>query len=301
MRETHVTRYGDMLITVIIPTFQRPDSLARCLECIGRQTLSREQFEVVVTDDSRDLATRDMIGEKFPWARWTQGPGRGPAANRNHGASQGEGDWIVFVDDDCEPAVGWLAAIAAQRDVDVVEGKTVCPSERDTPFEERVENLRGGVFWTCNLAVRRFVFDRLGGFDEDFLEAGGEDMEFAWRIARDKLHTRFLPGALVVHPARNLTWKQLWRRTWLIRWMALYRLKTGQSAPADASWFSALVTLVKREVADLLRSTLHFLMKFDRSRWWRKTFQQAWKWITFPLVLPYLMLWEIRFRIQLSK
>ena len=301
MRETHATPYGDMLITVVIPTFQRPDMLARCLECIGLQTLSKQEFEVIVTDDGSDPATREMILQKFPWIRWTQGPKRGPAANRNHGASQGEGEWIAFVDDDCEPAAGWLNAIASQRDVEVIEGKTVCPSERDTPFEERVENLRGGVFWTCNLAIRRFVFDRLGGFDEDFLEPGGEDMEFAWRIAKNKLHTRFLPGALVVHPARRLTWKKLWWRTWLIRWMSLYRLKTGQSAPADASWFNALVALVKQEVADLLRTSLHFFVKFDRRCWRTALFQQAWKWFTFPLVVPYLIVWEMRFRKALRK
>lgn len=284
------------LISVVIPTHQRPDSLARCLGCLAEQTLPRAQFEVVVTDDGRDFATRDLVREKYPWARWTQGPRRGPAANRNHGAKQAAGEWIVFVDDDCEPSPGWLAAIAANRDVDVVEGKTVCPSERDTPFEERVENLRGGVFWSCNLAVRRSVFERLGGFDEDFLEAGGEDMEFAWRVANNRLRTRFVTGAQVIHPARAVSWKQIWRRTWLSRWLLLYRLKTGQSAPLKASWLRALAGLAEVEVANLLRTSLHFFLKFDRRFWRANLFRQCWKWLTFPLVLPYLLFWEVLFR-----
>jgi GT2 family glycosyltransferase len=289
-----------MLISVVIPTFQRPESLRRCLELIGKQTLPREDFEVIVTDDSPDSTSHDMVREAFPWVQWTQGPKKGPAANRNHGASESKGEWIAFVDDDCEPVIGWLAAICSQREVDVVEGKTVCPSERDTPFEEKVENLRGGVFWSCNLAVRRLVFVRLGGFDEDFLEAGGEDMEFAWRIAGNRLRTRFVPGALVEHPPRPLTWKQLWWRTWLIRWMALYLLKTGQSAPLKASLPVYLFAVVKRELAYLLRTTAHLFLKPDPKRWRTRLFFQAWKWATFPLVLPYLMLWEIRFRKSLS-
>jgi len=204
------------------------------------------------------------------------------------------------VDDDCEPSPGWLEAIAMQADVDVIEGKTECPSDRDTPFEERVENLKGEVLWSCNLAVRRSVFKRLGGFDEDFLEAGGEDMEFAWRLAKHKIHTRFVPGALVIHPPRALTWKQIWWRTWLIRWIIVYRIKTHQSPPPGEAWFGSLWLVVKLEILNLLRVTLRFLLDFDRKHWRTKSFHLFWKWATFPLVLPYMMFWEIRFRHSLS-
>jgi len=290
-----------MLISVVIPTFQRPDALARCMECIERQSLASENFEVIVSDDSNDLLSRNLILENFQRAQWTPGPRRGPAANRNHGASLAQGEWIVFVDDDCEPAPGWLNAIAMQADVDVIEGKTVCPGRSDTPFEEGVENLRGGEFWSCNLAVRRKVFNDLGGFDEDFLEAGGEDMELAWRVAGRKLHARFVTGALVNHPPRPVTWKQIWWRTWLIRWILLYRLKIGQSPSLRASWFKALIALTRIELLDLARTSLHFFLNFERKSWRTKAFYLAWKWFTFPLVLPYLWVWEIRFRIQLSR
>lgn len=285
-----------MLISVVIPTFQRPVSLAACLECLERQSLAREQFEVIVTDDGADTATRDLVREKFPRVTWTQGPRRGPAANRNHGVSLAKGEWLAFVDDDCLPSPGWLKAISSQSDVDVIEGKTIAPGARDTPFQERVENLRGGSYWSCNLAVRREVFARLGGFDEDFLEPGGEDMEFAWRIAENNLHTRFVAPALVEHPPRAITWEQIWWRTWLIRWMVLYWLKTGQVPPPGAPWFAVMVAAVKREVAGLLRGSLRFFADFDPKLWRSRLFYQFWKWLTFPLVLPWLLVWEFRFR-----
>ena len=288
-----------MLISVVIPTFRRPDSLAACLECLERQSLPGGDFEVIVTDDAQDGGTEEMVRGKFPRVKWTRGPGRGPAANRNHGASLATGEWIAFVDDDCLPAQGWLRAIASQTDVDVIEGKTVAPGARDTPFQERIENLRGGSYWSCNLAVRREVFGRLGGFDEDFLEPGGEDMEFAWRIATHNLHTRFVAAALVEHPPRAITWKQIWWRTWLIRWLVLYLLKTSQAAPLRASWPAVLVAAVKREVAGLLRTTLRFFTDFDPKLWRTKLFYQIWKWVTFPIVLPWLIVWEIRFRLAL--
>ena len=72
-----------------------------------------------------------------------------------------------------------------QADVDVIEGRTECPSEHDTPFEERVENLKGESFWSCNLAVRRSVLPAIspGGLTRiSWRRRWFEDMEFAWRF-----------------------------------------------------------------------------------------------------------------------
>src|SRR5439155_4504610 len=117
-----------------------------------------------------------------------------PAANRNHGAKHARGEWLAFVDDDCLPDKGWLEAIAEaalKPTSEVIEGKTVIPDKVDNPFRQGVENLSGGNFWSCNLAIRRAAFWQIGAFDEDFLEAGGEDMELAFRIRRNDLRTLF--------------------------------------------------------------------------------------------------------------
>ncbi len=270
-----------MKISVVIPTCHRPASLARCLE----KLLGAE--EVIVTDDSRDDATKELVEKNVPRAIWTRGPQRGPAANRNHGARAAAGEWIAFVDDDCVPDEKWLDAIrCAAEDADIVEGKTLCPGQRDTPFEEHVENLTGGVLWSCNFAIRRALFEQMGGFDEDFLEAGGEDMEFAWRVARAGHRVVFAPTAVVVHPPRRLTWPMLWRRaTWQQRWGVLYGVKTGARTP----FFLAACL-------DLLRTTLHLVTRFERGHWRASVFRQVLKWLTFPLVLPYLAVWDFRFR-----
>lgn len=258
--------------TVVIPTCNRPAMLATCLGALPPGA------SVIVSDDS---ATPD--------ARWLAGPRRGPAANRNHGARAATSEWLAFLDDDCEPQPGWLAALAAAADgADVIEGRTLTPGGTDSPFEEHVENLHGGSLWSCNLAVRRDVFERLGGFDEDFAEAGGEDMEFAWRVRRAGLRVRFAPEALVHHPPRRIGWRGLWRRTWMIRWMAVYRLKVGEASPPLASCV--------RECMGLLRSTAHLVTRPEPHRWRRRIFTVAWRWFTFPLVLPYILYWERRCR-----
>jgi len=273
-----------MKFSVVIPTCHRPDLLVRCL-----RGLAADEAEITVSDDSSDEVTRDLISRQFPHVRWLAGPRRGPAANRNCGARIASGEWVAFVDDDCEPQPGWIAGLTqATGDADVVEGRVVAPGATDSPFEEHVENLSGGVFWSCNLAVRREAFERLGGFDEDFLEAGGEDMEFAWRVARAGLRVQFAADALVYHQPRRVDWSGLWRRTWMIRWMSLYRLKTGQARPLPA----ALVDEIKL----LLRQTAQLITRRDLPWPRRRWFVVSWRWFTFPLVLPYILYWDWRFR-----
>ena len=51
-----------------------------------------------------------MVNEEFPMVRWNEGPRRGPAANRNFGARVADGEWLIFLDDDCNPRPGFLAA-----------------------------------------------------------------------------------------------------------------------------------------------------------------------------------------------
>lgn len=310
-----------MLISVIIPTYARPYRLACCLSCVLAQDFPRDDYEIIVTDDSPDDASHNIIDRDFPQVRWIQGPRRGPAANRNHGATKASGEWLLFLDDDCEPQPGWLKAIrdnggddipgvpipslqkqtseseenrtpgmsspplSASPSPNVLEGKTVCPGKTDHPLEEHVENLTGDNFWSCNLAVRRKIFEELGGFDEDFLEAGGEDMEFAWRLRQVGVPTLFCPALLVFHPPRRIGWKGFWHRTWMIRWMALYRLKTGIQSP-----------LIPDLILELLRTTVHLVTRFDSSRWRARLFQQIWKWITFPLILPYMIYWNYCFK-----
>ncbi|MDR3404562.1 MAG: glycosyltransferase family 2 protein [Chthoniobacter sp.] len=271
-----------MKFSVVIPTCHRPETLARCL-----RGLANDEAEIIVSDDSSDDATRDFVSREFPHARWLAGPRRGPAANRNCGARAATGDWLAFIDDDCEPQPGWLAALArAGGDADVVEGRVVAPGATDSPFEEHVENLHGDLLWSCNLAVRRDAFERLGGFDEDFLEAGGEDMEFAWRVARAGLRIRFAPAALVHHPPRRVDWSGLWRRTWMIRWMSLYRLKTGHSR--------SLPVAVADEIKALLRESVQLVARRDLPWPCRRWFAVSWRWFTFPLVLPYILYWDWR-------
>jgi GT2 family glycosyltransferase len=209
---------------------------------------------------------------------------------------------LVFVDDDCLPGSLWLNAIwtgASTGALDVIEGKTVTPDKVDNPFRMGVENLTGGNYWSCNLAMRRKAFIAIGGFDEDFLEAGGEDMEFAFRIHKDKLRVRFEENMLVLHPTRRLGWRQLLWRTLLNRWTLLYLIKTGKALPPEASCLKVVLSLFTTQLMALLRGTFHLFSRPDSASCRTRLFFQVWNWLTFPFLFPYLVKWEFIFRRQI--
>ena len=196
-------------VSVVIPTRQRLATLASCLERLapGVQTLDAKQYEVVVTDDGDTGDTHALLDRTFPWARYSAGPRRGPAANRNAGVRATRGEWIAFTDDDTLPDPDWLEQLlAASEGVRAVEGRTVCRIGLRSPREHAPINEAGGRWWTSNLAMRRDALDAVGGFDERFTVPHMEDADLRERAFAANVAWRFAPGAVVDHPPRLERW-----------------------------------------------------------------------------------------------
>jgi GT2 family glycosyltransferase len=201
------------LFSVVIPTRDRNESLAHCLDRLapGSQTLPHDQYEVIVTDDSTRTAARELVTERYPWARWIAGPQRGPAANRNTGARIARGEWLAFTDDDCLPGPEWLEAFSLARGekpdaLDALEGRTTCRAGLNSPRQTAPVNLEGGVLWSCNFAIRRAGFEQIGGFDERYPFAHMEDADLRVRLLKAGYMIRFVPEAEIDHPPRSLPW-----------------------------------------------------------------------------------------------
>jgi GT2 family glycosyltransferase len=195
--------------SVVIPTCARPEVLRLCLERLHPliQNINRCCYEVIVSDDRPSESTRAMIVRLDPLIKYTAGPGRGPAANRNHGASQARGDWLVFLDDDCVPEPGLLNAyqdrILHGESSRVLEGRISALGERTSIDQEAPINEQGGLLWSCNFCIKKELFVQMGGFDEMFTGPAMEDVDM-----RERLRTRgepivFLKNAAVLHPWRS--------------------------------------------------------------------------------------------------
>lgn len=196
-------------ISVIIPTCDRPDALRLCLRKLraDAQTYPSTSYEVIVSDDGHAISAQDSLGMDFPEVSWVKGPQRGPAANRNTGAAAAKGEVIVFLDDDCLPQPELLTAYArafTDSPLLAAEGRIIADRPRLRMDEEAPVNEKGGVFWSCNIAIRSGFFTKIGGFEEKFTTANMEDVELRERILRSGTTIAFLPDALVIHPLRRM-------------------------------------------------------------------------------------------------
>ncbi len=197
------------MISIVIPTCHRNEQLALCLDRLapGTQTAASNLYRVIVTDDGLKSTAEHLIKTRFPWAQWTAGPRRGPAANRNHGASIATGEWLLFLDDDCLPSAGCLSAFERfaleEPNLQVIEGSIHTDRPKQRMDEVAPVNQSGGYLWSCNFAIKRSLFEKIGGFDEDFPYAAMEDVDLRERLNAIGVAIRFSKEASVCHPWRK--------------------------------------------------------------------------------------------------
>lgn len=197
-----------MLFSIVIPTCNRPPDLIRCLTALQNsvQPLGREEYEIIVSDDSTGNETIDMLQAHFPGVVYTRNDGRTPATNRNNGATHANGEWLVFIDDDCIPGEDLLRsyqqAIIKNPGCLAFEG-AILPDDRNLLKKDLAEcpvNEGGAAFWTANVMIRRQLFEALGGFDAS-LGISFEDSEMYYRLQK-QTKVPFCANCQVVHPVR---------------------------------------------------------------------------------------------------
>ncbi|MBP1711749.1 MAG: spsQ 3 [Deltaproteobacteria bacterium] len=205
MAEKKTIRYS-----VVIPAYNAGRTLPDTLTALKQQTISHEEYEVIVvddgsTDDTADAARRfgvNCIGQ----------PNRGPAAARNHGARVAKGDIILFTDADCSPDRDWLRQMTLpfQNEKTIgVKGayrtnqKTLAARFAQAEFEDRYDLLGKAdaidMVDTYSAAFRKDMFIKIGLFDESFPVANNEDTELSYRMCAAGYRLEFNPEAIVYH------------------------------------------------------------------------------------------------------
>ncbi len=204
------------VVTVVIPTYNRPASIRRCLDALKQQILRSGTFEVIVVDDGSAVPLSLDPGE---WAsafalRVIRQENSGPSGARNRGVEGAQGEILAFTDDDCLPTPEWLKNLLSslnEHSEALVGGSTfnglpnsLCAETSQLIIEmvyEYFNSGAGGSYFLAsnNFACRREAYLSSGGFDTDFPAPGAEDREFCdrWRILNRPLI--WVPSALVEH------------------------------------------------------------------------------------------------------
>ncbi len=202
------------LASIIVPCRNHSEELARCLQSLDRQEVNFV-YETVVVDSASDPRVA-LVARGFPRVRVVRGDQdllAGPA--RNVGVRRSYGEYIAFIDADCQADPGWLASAVSGLDhgVEMVGGPVldarpwhpVAVTDNLLQFADFLPGRRDGparYFPGCNTAVRRAAFLAVGGFSEGELIAG-EDTSFCDQVLdRWPRGIRFVQGMRVRHDGR---------------------------------------------------------------------------------------------------
>lgn len=254
-------------VSVIIPHYNDPGGLDRCLTALMRQTYPADLMEIVVADNCSPQgmdAVRACIAERARLVL-SETPGAGPTRNRAVAASSSP--LLAFIDSDCVAEPQWLAeGVAALADHDFAGGAVKVIVDHDGPlspaeayemvfaFDNEKYIRKKGFAGAGNLFVPRHVFDDVGPFGAGM----SEDVDWSRRATAKGYRLGYAPGAAVAHPARR-SWEEL-RRKWLriqsetfslrpptlsnrLRWLARsWAMPLSIPAHAPAIWASPRLT-----------------------------------------------------------
>ena len=205
-------------LSVVVPTRDRPEMLARCLESVVK-AMGPEDELIVVDSASKDAKAVEQAAVGFG-ARVirTDLPGAGRA--RNVGWQATGHELVVFVDDDVWVEPGWADAMAERfahdSDVGFVTGRVEAPEGqqsyyvaiKDDPEPALFDRTsRGLIGHSASLAVRRPALEAIGGFDVWF----GPGARFRGGDDGDLFDRLFEKGYLCAYEPSALGWHDQWR------------------------------------------------------------------------------------------
>jgi GT2 family glycosyltransferase len=222
-------------ISVIIPAYNAGKTIYDCLRSLENQSAA-ENYEVIVVDDGSTDNTKSII-KNFRNVRLIEQQHMGPAAARNLGAKNSTGEIFMFTDADCVLNKDWISRMAEPFKNSEISGaqgsykteqKSAVARFAQLEIEERYDRMKSrksiDFIGSYSAAYRKDVFLKVGGFDESFPMASGEDPELSFKLAESGHKMVFVPEAIVYHKHPESLEKYLKQKFWRAYWrIPLYK------------------------------------------------------------------------------
>jgi glycosyltransferase involved in cell wall biosynthesis len=200
----------ELAVSVIVPAFNRQQTLSRAFHGLRHQTF--RDFEVIVVDDGSAEPLEPWVSRNLREARTVRlASNLGPSAARNAGAEASNGLLLAFLDSD-----DWWQPEFLKSLVSVFEqprGVDLCFSDQiwihpsgkqyysSALLNKRIANpylhaiVEPFILGISALVVRKKAFEAIGGFDTDLRQAEDNDL-YARLVARGRYF--HIPQALVL-------------------------------------------------------------------------------------------------------
>ncbi len=205
-------------ISVVIPTYNRIETLRYVLPSLLAQDLPQDRYELLLCDSRSTDGTAELVAalrEEHPMLRHLPGAYTGRAMARNAGIAAARGEIVLFNDADILASEDLLRRHLEhhrERSGIAVVGWEVQVRSYAEYLEQRAHpELRGSLhpparthlswlyFLTGNASARREDLLRVGSFDESFTGYGHEDLELGYRLQRAGVEILYEPRAVNYH------------------------------------------------------------------------------------------------------
>ncbi|MBJ2156941.1 glycosyltransferase [Variovorax sp. IB41] len=211
-------------VSIIIPVYGQAHFALNCLDSLARLQ-SRYSIEVIVADDASPASSQTEALGGIPWIRYERRAANGGFLECcNWAVAQARGEFVVLLNSDTRVAAGWLDELVAAFDLFPKAGMVGSKLfNADGTLQEA-----GGIFWRdgsahnygrnadpnlpqycfarqadfisgASIAVRKTVWNELGGFDPEYKPAYCEDADLAFRLRRAGYEVWFVPTSRAVH------------------------------------------------------------------------------------------------------
>jgi GT2 family glycosyltransferase len=201
-------------VSVIIP-YSKLDVAQVALEKLVHQTYPADLTEILVVGPGSSA-----FANRWPIKAIDTHPIYYPGEARNIGAAAAEGDYFLFIDDDCEPAPDWIEQNILeleQPEIGAVGGQIAgkskaffaqCVDFSSFAFSQVSRRMETPVC-SASLAVKRQAFEAAQGFSEEL--RSGEDIDFCYRLIKMGFKTVYQPAVKVLHNHRRKNFSTLMR------------------------------------------------------------------------------------------
>ena len=181
-------------ILVVVTTYNSEKTIKECIKSIINNTYTN--FELVIVDDFSSDNTKKIL-KKINAKKVFNQKNMGPAFSRNVGANIVKADLIVFIDSDVEinkdAFSNLIELFKSNKNLTSVSG-IYCDNKYPNILSEYENTYQSYIQHTLSkfenppytntsfFVIKKYIFDRLGGFDTQFKLANQEDIEFGKRL-----------------------------------------------------------------------------------------------------------------------
>ncbi len=236
----------EYLFSVIVPTYNRSDEIQELLFSLTEQTLSNDDFEILVVDDGSTDNTSEVIKEFVEKTKlnivFLKQDHKGPGEARNLGMKNGKGKYFIFVDSDCIADKDWLKAYKDEVSKIDVAGfggpdrvrADFLPVQKAIDYSMTSFITTGGIRGhskkkiskyyprSFNMGVRADIVEKIGGMGK---LRHGQDIEFSHRVLSTGEPVIKVMNAVVFHK-RRISIKKFFKQVynWGVARINLYKI-----------------------------------------------------------------------------